>query len=119
MVFITVDAWRKNSAEVIIVDDIKWLNKTNIKKQLKHPNLREATSKYPLYLRKQRQELQDCSKQQCKRFLREDFAVQIVMDCKTIPAVNVRNRLGFQQQEPIMTQEQSVFKSEKYLQLEK
>ena len=30
------------------------------------------------------------------------------MDCKTTPVVNFRTRLGFNQQDPIMTQEQSV-----------
>ena len=29
MVFITADTWRKNGAEVIIVDKIKWLNETS------------------------------------------------------------------------------------------
>ena len=30
------------------------------------------------------------------------------MDCRAIPAVNFKTRLGFKQQDPIMTQEQSV-----------
>ena len=30
------------------------------------------------------------------------------MDCKTIPAINFRIRLGFNQPDPIMTQEQSI-----------
>ena len=30
MVFITADTWRKNSVEVIIVDNIKWLNEKHI-----------------------------------------------------------------------------------------
>ena len=35
------------------------------------------------------------------------------MNCRTTPAVNFRTKLGFRQHDPIMTQEQSVFK-EKY-----
>ena len=30
------------------------------------------------------------------------------MDCRTIPAVNFKTRLGFSQHDPIMTQQQSV-----------
>ena len=30
------------------------------------------------------------------------------MDCRTTPAVNVKTKLGFNQYDPIMTQEQSV-----------
>ena len=91
-----------------IFNERKSLNEKHIEKLLKYSNLRETTSEYPLYLRKQRQELQDCNKQLCRRFLREDFAVQIIMDCRTIPAINFKTRLGFNQQDPIMTQEQSI-----------
>ena len=34
MVFITKDTWENNGVEVIIVDNIKWLNETNIEEQL-------------------------------------------------------------------------------------
>ena len=65
----------------------KWLNETNIKDQLKHSNLAAATLQHFSELRKQRQELQDCGNYQpCKRFLEEDFAIQIIMDCRTTPA---------------------------------
>ena len=30
------------------------------------------------------------------------------MDCRTIPAVNIKTRLGFNQHDPMMTQEQSI-----------
>ena len=87
---------------------MKWLNERHIESQLKYSNLREVTLKYPKCLRKQRQELQDCNKQQCRKFLREDFAVQIIMDCRTTPSINFKSRLGFKIQDPIMTQEQSI-----------
>ena len=90
---------------MIIFNERKSMNEKHIEKQLKYSNLREIKSKYPLYLIKQRQELQDCNKQLCRRFLREDFAIQIIMDCRTIPAINFKTRLGFNQQDPIMTQE--------------
>ena len=30
------------------------------------------------------------------------------MDCRTTTSINFKNRLGFKQQDPIMTQEQSI-----------
>ena len=67
------------------------------------------TSQYSSELRKQRQELLNCDKNQPRRrFLKENFAKQIIMDCRTTSAVNFRTRLGFNQHDPIMTQEQSI-----------
>ena len=50
------------------------------------------TSKCPSDLR---QELQNCTNQPCRRFLKESFAKQIIMDCRTTPAVHFKTRLGF------------------------
>ena len=38
--------------------------------------------------------------------LEEGFEIQIIMDCRTIPAVNFS--IGFNEHDPIMTQEQSI-----------
>ena len=86
MFFITLDTWRKNGVEVRIVDGIKWLNEWNIKEQLRRVNFRYTSRQYSSKLIKQRKELQECIKQPCRRFL----------------------RLGFNQHDPIITQEQSV-----------
>ena len=87
----------------------KWLNEPNVKDQLKHSNLAAVTLQYYSELRKQRQELQDCGNHQpCRRFLEEDFAMQIIMNCRTTPAVNLKTKLRFNQHDPIMTQEQSI-----------
>ena len=75
-----------------------------------YSNIRNITLQYPKHLRKQRQELKECVKQSCRRFLREDFAVQIIMNCRTIPSINFKKRLEFNQQDPIMTQEQSILR---------
>ena len=56
MVDITIKAW-ENGVEVILFNGKKWLNEKHIEQKLEHSNLREITSKYPLDLRKQRQEL--------------------------------------------------------------
>ena len=101
---------------------VKWLNEKHIEKQLEHPNLTYVTLQYSSDLRKQTQELLDCgNKQPCRRFLKEDFAIQIIMDCRTTPAVNFKTRLGFKQHDPIIRQEQStlpkikaIFSAEEY-----
>ena len=40
--------------------------------------------------------------------MKEEFAIQIIMDCRAAPAVYFKIKLGFNQYDPIMTQEQSV-----------
>ena len=50
MVFITTDTWRKIGVEVIIVGNIKWLNKTNIEKLLGRVCFQNTTTKYSLGL---------------------------------------------------------------------
>ena len=105
MVFITEDTWKNNGVEVINDDNLKWLNEKDIEKQMNYSALRNITAQYPEYLRKERQGLlKDCLKQPCRRFLREDFGIQIIMDFRTIPAVKFRQRLGFNQYDVIMTQ---------------
>ena len=104
MVNITKETWEKNGVEVIIFNGKKWLNEKHIEQELEHSNLREVTTKYSLGLRNKRQKLEECDKQQCRRFLREDFAIKIIMDCRTTYAVNFKSKLGFNQYDPIMTQ---------------
>ena len=108
MVFITADTWRNNGVEVIPVDNIKWLNEKHIETELGHSNLAAITLKYPKDLRKKRQELQDCDDQPSRKFLRDGFGIQIIMDCRAVQAVRFRRKLGFKQCDIIMTQEQSV-----------
>ena len=92
----------------LVFNGKKWLNENHIEEQLKHPNLAAIVSQYSSELRKQRQVLQNCDNYQpCRRFL-EGFAKQIIMDCRTTPAVYFKTRQGFSQHDPIMTQEQSV-----------
>ena len=108
MVFIIADTWQKNDVEVIIVDEIKWLNEKHIEEQLERVNFRHTSRQYPSKLRRERQELQESLKQPCRKFLRGDLAVQLIMDYRRIPAVSFKHILRFNQQDPIMTQEQSV-----------
>ena len=101
---ITTETWGQ-----IVFNGKKWLHEAKIKDQLKHSNLTAFTLQYSLELRKQRRELQDCGNHQpCRRFLDEDFAMQTIMDCRTTPAVHFKTKLGFNQHDSIMTQEQSI-----------
>ena len=100
---------KKCDVDVIIFNGKKWLNEKHIEDQLRHSNLLAITNQEPSELKKQRQEIQNCGKYQpCRRFLEEDFAIQIMMDSRTAPAVHFKTKLGFKQHDPIMTQEQSV-----------
>ena len=99
----------KNRVEVIIFNGKKWLNEKHIEDQLKHSNLPVVTLQYSSELRKQKKELQNYGRYQpCRRFLEEDFANQIIKDCRTTSEESFKSRLGFSQHDPIMTQEQSV-----------
>ena len=94
MSFIAKETWHKNGVEVIIFNEKKWLNEKHIEVQLQHSNLPHITNQYSLELKKQRQELQNCGKYQpCRKFLREDFAIQVILDCRTTPAVNFKTRI--------------------------
>ena len=85
------------------------MNEKHIEEQLRHSNLPHITGQYSLKLRKQRREVQKGGKYQpCRKFLREDFVIQIMLDCRTTPTVDFKSRLGFNQYDPIMTQEQSI-----------
>ena len=82
MLNITKEIWGGNGVEVIIFNGKKWLNERHIEKQMDHSALRNITNQYPPEFKNQRQELQDCSKQPCRKFIKEEFAVQIIMDCR-------------------------------------
>ena len=67
MVEITKETWEQNGVEVIVSGGKKWLNEKHIETQLDHANLKAITLQYPQNLRKQRQELQNCGKNQPRR----------------------------------------------------
>ena len=43
-----------------------------------------------------------------RKFLEENIAKLVIIDCRTTPAVDFKTKLGFRQHDPIMIQEQSV-----------
>ena len=85
MVNITKETYENNDIEVIIDRFGKlWLNEKHVEQQLGHKNLRTVTSKYDQIYRKCRYELIDEStKQSRRRFIRNDLALKIIMDCRT------------------------------------
>ena len=94
MVNITKRNMAKNGVEAIVFNDKKWLNEKHIEEQLEHASLVAVTNRYPLKLKNQGQELQNCRNYQpCRKFLKENFAVQIIMDCRTIPALKYQIRI--------------------------
>ena len=74
---------------------VKWLNEKHIEKQMGHSALRNITNQYPPEFKKQRQKLLDCSKQPRRKFIKEYFAIQIIMDFGSRLAVNFKTKLGF------------------------
>ena len=108
MVFITANTWKNNGIEVIIVNNVNWLNEKHLENSLGHSNLSMITLKYGDCFRKQRSELTYSEYQPCRRFVREDLAIQLIMDTRTIPSIDFKNKLGINNQDPIMTQEQSI-----------
>ena len=108
MIFITENTWKNNGIEEIIVSNVKWLNEKHLENNLGHSNLSMLTLKYADCVEKQRCELIDSKYQACRRFIREDLAIQLIMDTRTIPSIDFKNKLGFNSQDPIMTQEQSI-----------
>ena len=66
------------------------------------------TLKHPNYLKKQRWELIKCINQPCRRFIREDLSIHLIMDTRTISSIDFKNKFGFNSRDPIITQEQSI-----------
>ena len=83
MVNVTKEMYEKNGIEVI-TDNLNrlWLNERHVQKQLGHKNLAAATNKYNEEHKIHRCELIDDSvKQSNRRFIRNNLALKITMDC--------------------------------------
>ena len=82
------------------------------KKKLGHNNLPVITNKYDPIYKKHRYELVDNPKKQPdRRFLRSNFALKVIMDCRTDESCNFKRNLGFRLHDVINTKEQTVLKS--------
>ena len=115
MVNINKNTYENNDIETI-VDSIGklWLNVNHIEKKLGHKNLPAITNKHDQAYEKHRYELVNEPKYQPnRRFLRSDFALRIIMDCRTDESHNLKRNLGFKLHDAINTKEQTVLKSTK------
>ena len=113
MVNITKKIYENNDIEVI-TDNLSrlWLNEKHIEEQLGHKNLSSITNKCDKIYKKHRSELVDESiKQPHRRFLCNDLALKIIMNCRTDESCNLKKNLGFTLYEVIHTKEQTIINS--------
>ena len=110
MVNITKETYENNGIEVIITDKFGelWLNERHAQQQLGLENLPALTNKYDEKYKKCRYELNESKKQSCKRFIRNDLTLKIIMDCRTDESCNFKRNLGFKLNDMINTKEQTV-----------
>ena len=113
MVNITKETYENNGIEVIVDKfNTLQLNKSHIQQQLGHKNLRAVTNKYDQKYKKRRYELVNEPKYQPNRkFIRNDLALKIIMDCRTDESCNLERNLGFTLHDVISTKEQTVINS--------
>ena len=85
MINITKETLENNGIEVIVDSANElWLNERHIEEKLGHKNLPAVTNKYNKIYKKRRYELVDKPiKQSNRRFLHNDLALKIIMDCRT------------------------------------
>ena len=85
------------------------MNEKKIKEQFEQKIFAAITLKYSSKHKKHRCELVTRGNYQpCRRILKEKLETKVIMVCRTETAVEFRNRLVFNQHDPIMTKEQSV-----------
>ena len=85
MIDITKKTLENNGTEVIVGSvNTLWLNEKNIEEKLGHRNLSAVTNWRNKIYKKRRYELVDKPiKQSNRRFLDNDLALKIIMDCRT------------------------------------
>ena len=117
MINITKKTFENNSIEVIVNSvNTLCLNEKNIEEKLGHKNLAGITNKYDKIYKKHRHELVDKPvKQVNRRFLHNDLALKIIMDCRTDRSYSLKKKLGFKLDDLINTKEQTTINLIKYM----
>ena len=110
MVNITKETYENNNIEAIIDEfDKLWSNEKHVEQQLGHKNLQVVTTKYNKEYRKCRNELIDGpTKQSHRRFIYNDLALKIIMNCRTDESCNLKKNLEFTLHNVINIKEQPV-----------
>ena len=113
MVNINKEAYENNGIEVITDKFSKlWLNERHVQQQLGLKNLPALTNKCNEEYKKYRYELiDDPIKQSNRRFIRNDLALKVTMDCRTDESCNLKRNLGFTLYDVINTKEQTLINS--------
>ena len=88
-----------------------WLNERHVQQQLGIKILPALTNKYNEEYKKCRYELYKSTKQPNRRFLGNDLALKIIMDCRTDESCNYKRNLGFTLHDVINTKKQTVTNS--------
>ena len=113
IVDINKETYKNNDIEAI-ADGIGmlWLNEKHKKEKLGHKNLPAITNKYDQAYKKHRHELaNNPEKLPNRKFLRSDFALRIIMDCRTDESCHCKRNSGFRLLDVINTKEQTVLES--------
>ena len=112
MVNIAKERYENNAIEVI-TDEFGelLLNERHVQEQLGHKNLPALTNKYHEKHKKHRSELNGSTKQPNRRFIHNDLALKVIMDCRTDESCNFKINLEFKLQDVINTKEQTVMNS--------
>ena len=113
MVISNKETYENNGIEVITDKFSKlWLNERHVQQQLGLKNLQALINKYDEDYKKCRYELiDDKIKQSNRRFICNDFALKIIMGCRTDESCNLKRNLGFTLHDVINTKEQTVINS--------
>ena len=87
------ETYENNDIETIIDSIGKlWLNEKHTEEKLGHKNLPAITNKYDQLYKKHRYKLVNEPKYQPnRRFLCGDFALRIIMDCRTDESCNLKS----------------------------
>ena len=104
---------RENNGIEVITDNLNtlWLNERHVQKQLGHKNLPAVTNKYKEYKKRRYELIDDSIKQLNRRFICNDLALKIIMDCRTDKSCNLKRNLRFTLHDVINTNEQTVINS--------
>ena len=115
MVNITKETNENNGIEMIIDEFGEiWLNERHVQQQLGLKHLPALTNKYDEKYKNCRYELiDDPIKQSCRRFIHNDLALKIIIDCRTNKSCNLKRNLGFTLNDVINTKKQTVINSVK------
>ena len=82
--------WKKSGAETINYDSKKWISQTQLGNALGNSNTASRTQYYSPEFKTKRYKIQDCEDYQpCRKFLKEELAVTIMMDTRAKKQLNL------------------------------